>query len=346
MRHPFFIIILISFLVSCTSSVRGRATGDVIYKPKYAKYFEILRYGDTTVIITKNPWQGAENIDKRYEFTSAHPTLVCMSSSHTAFLDALGMDSVVVAVSGAKFIYNPLHSIKTDIGFDNNLSIESIASLKPSLMTVYDVTGSGTAQNNKLETLSVPIIYIADFLEQTPLGRAEWVMVFGALTGQLDEAKELFSSIESSYNAKKDECSKTLNKKKVMLNTPYRDVWYAAGDSSYIATLINDAGGDYIVKNMKVGEPISLETAYRLLADADLWLHPSAHIKTRKQLFEENPRFKHITLPIFSNMRRTTDAGGSDFWESAVVRPDIVLADLSKIFANDTTGLYYYSPLY
>ena len=344
MRISIFLTLITLCFVGCVTPTSQTNTDEILYTPTYAKGFELLKRGDTITLITKNPWQGAQNINKLYQFTEPHKSLVCMSSSHTAFLDALGLDSVVIAVSGPQYLYNKAHTSKTDIGYDSNLSIETIAALKPSAMTVYDVSGAGTAQNEKLETLSVPIIYIADFLEQSPLGRAEWIVAFGALTGKFDEAKSLFSEIEANYNQMK-KAENNSKKIKVMLNTPYRDVWYAAGDSSYIVTLINDAGGDYIVKNSSAGQAISLETAYRLIAEADIWLNPSAHIKSRKQLFEENPRFKQVKIPVFTNMRRTTPAGGSDFWESAVVRPDLVLNDLTKIFSNDTTNLYYYKQL-
>lgn len=337
-----FIFVVTSLLAGCSQP--ETIYGEVVYKPTYAKGFEILKQSDTTILVTKNPWQGAKNIDKNYRFTKPHPSLICMSSSHTAFLDALSLDSVVVGVSGAKFIYNQKHNKKTDIGFDNNLSIETIVALRPSAMTVYEITGAGTSQNDKIEALSVPVIYIADYLEQSPLGRAEWIVAFGALTGQMEKAIEIFNEIETNYNTQKTK-NKTTKRIKVMLNTPYRDVWYAAGDSSYIVKLINDAGGEYVVKNTSPGQPISLETAYRLLAETDLWLHPSAQIRSKKQLFQENPKFKQFKIPIFANMRRTTQAGGSDFWESAVVRPDIVLQDLVKIFAQDTTNLYYYNQL-
>ena len=342
MRLTIFILVAISFLTCCSKP--ETTYGEVVYKPKYAVGFEIFKQSDTTTLVTKNPWQGAQNIDKIYRFTKPHPSLICMSSSHTAFLDALGADSVVVGVSGAKFIFNQKHKNKPDIGFDNNLSIETIVALKPSAMTVYEVSGATTSQNDKLESLSVPVIYIADYLEQSPLARAEWIVAFGALTGQMEKAVKTFNQIEANYISQKAK-SETMQKIRVMLNTPYRDVWYAAGDSSYIVRLINDAGGEYVVENSKPGQPISLETAYRLLAETDLWLHPSAQIQSKKQLFEENPRFKQFDIPVFTNMRRTTAGGGSDFWESAVVRPDIVLQDLVKIFKKDTTNLYYYNEL-
>ncbi len=37
---------------------------------------------------------------------------------------------------------------------------------------------------------------------------------------------------------------------------------------------------------------------------------------------------------VFNNNRRQTPAGGSDFWESGVIRPDLVLRDLSLILGG------------
>lgn len=327
------------------------AVGDAesIYKPRYATRYELIERGDSMLLVVKNPWQGAT--DQRMEFyiSGVAMKFVCMSSSHTAFLDAIGFSDRVVGVSGSEFLYNDTHKNKVDVGYESALAFEQIVALKSDIMTVYEVAGENMGQNTKLKQLGVNTIHIADYLEDSPLGRAEWIVAFGAMVGRFEEAKTLFDSIESRYNLAKSRVVE--NGAKVMLNSPYRDVWYMPGDSSFMARIIKDAGGEYLgagVANSK-SRPISVETAYGMALGADVWLNPSAHITTLEQLYGENTRFKDIKATVFSSIKRSSIAGGSDFWESGVVNPDKILIDLQYIFNSKGSvsddSLFYFKRL-
>lgn len=357
----FYTLLLLVLLAACNQKPKTTSTLKKLYVNQYAQKFEILDSGDSIVLRVHNPWQGADSVSFDYPFAKQNHSpeprrVVCMSSSHVAFLDALSATSSVVGVSGSKFITNPQirNSQVPDVGYDNNMNYELIVALKPDCVFVYEVAGENSASTKKLEQLGVPVIYIADYLEQSPLARAEWLVAFGAIMGCPDRAELLFNDIAARYNSIKDSVAKIANTKpRVMLNSPYRDVWYMPGDRSYMIQLLNDAGGDYMGKGVDndISRPISAEVAYELLSSADIWLNPGTST-TLGGLKADNPRFASLPVVrkgmIFNNNARNTPDGGSDFWESGSLRADIILLDLAKIFNPEefqNDSLYYYHRL-
>ncbi len=138
-----------------------------------------------------------------------------------------------------------------------------------------------------------------------------------------------------------------------MLNTPYRDSWFMPSTGSYIARLIADAGGDYIYKKNtgNTSQPIDLEEAYRLASEADMWLNCGS-ANSLSELRAACPKFTDTRCfrngSVYNNTRRATPGGGNDFFESAIVHPDLLLRDLVKIFHPELLPdheLYYYKQL-
>lgn len=359
-------------LGSCGHSGRqaqhGGDTLRPLYESRYAERFELLTDDKGPVLRVMNPWQGADSVTYDYRLVADSAAVlqpgeirwpvrsaVCMSSTHVAFLDAVGAVGAVKGVSGLDFITNPaVHAAGVrDVGYDNNLNYEMIVALKPDVVFIYGVTGESAAVG-KLRQLGIPVVYISDYLENDPLGRAEWIVPFGLLTGHMDDAVAQFMHTENEYNTLGEMVASHVgNRPKVMLNSPYRDVWYLPGDRSYMVRLLTDAGGDYLGKgdDSDKSRPVSAEKALILMSDADYWLGPGM-VQDMAQLKADNRRF--ATLPVvrkgnvYNNNARTTPMGGSDFWESGAVRPDIVLADMVRILHPDLLPeheLYYFRKL-
>lgn len=346
------LVILLLFSFGCQNATNRAISNscDTLYAPSYASHFLVLKSGDTTILEVKNPWQGATNVSFEYKFTKNTKKFVTMSSSHGAFLEAIGEQRRIVAVSGANFLTSPYLKELPDVGYDNNMNFELAVALAPDIVTIYEISGENSTTTQKLQALGLKTVYIADYLEQNPLAKAEWIVAFGAMCGKIDEAKNIFTNVEAKYNSLKDSISANGRGKrpKVMLNSPYRDVWYMPGDSSYIVQLIDDAGGQYVASGRadNQSQAVSIEVAYTMLQKADIWLNPAAHIRNLEQLKSENPLLKTITTPVFTNNARSNDSGGSDFWESGTIHPEIILKDLSTILSGGPIGtLYYYKQL-
>ena len=122
-----------------------------------------------------------------------------------------------------------------------------------------------------------------------------------------------------------------------MINTPYGDSWFMASAESYVARLIADAGGDYIYRENTSNRslPIDLEKAYLLASGADVWINAGS-FRTLAEFRARLPKFAGVPCvrrgEIYNCDRRTNAAGGNDYWESGVVRPDVVLHDLIAVF--------------
>jgi len=337
---------------SCTGRPDGNHTDgrfgdiDTLYNPTYAKRFILLKNNDTIILKVKDPWQGAKSTQKSYYITSPYNRIIAMSTSHLAFLDAIDCSSKVMGVSGKNYINSKSYQGTLDVGYDKHLDFERILGIKPDVMFVYEVSGESSSIFNKLISLGINIVYIADYLESNPLGRAEWIVAFGAMTGELEKSIEFFENIESNYNQLKASTKKT--GKKIILNSPYQDVWYFPGTESYPVKLIEDAGGEYAGKDYH-GEnsvPVGIETAYRIIRSSDIWLNPSIGTNSKKDLTESNPRLNGIRIPVFNNDKHSTHSGGSDYYEKGVVRPDLILKDLTEIIQNsdniNSDSLYFY----
>ncbi len=348
------LLILLFFAQSCSTHHTSQKVYDTLYAPQYAKHFVVLGHGDSVVLRVKNPWQGAQNTQFDYEFSDGKTPqrIIAMSTSHSAFTEALGKGGAVVGVSSPQYYSNEKFAELPDVGFDNNLNYETIVGLNSDLFTTYEIAGENSASTQKLRSLGVNVVYVADYLENSALAKAEWVIAFGAMYGRIGVAKEIFNEVQSNYTRVKGTVDSALSQGKlkrptVMLNSPYQDVWYLPGDSSYMIGLINDAGGRYIAAGNKdnLSQAVSIEKAYSLLTQADVWLNPAANVKTRDDVRNLGALFEELTIEIYNNTAREGRRGGSDFWESGVLRCDIVLMDIATIlypelFTDHT--LYYY----
>ena len=366
-----FILFSLLFLTSCISNKKTslEAFNQDIYTPEYAAGFKILGATNvqSTLIQVFNPWQGSKEVEMSY-FISRNgeqaptgftgPTIpagakriVCMSSSYIAMLDALGQVNRIVAVSGIDYVSNPYilahkDSIK-DMGPEMNY--ELLLGLKPDIVLLYGIGDAQTAITDKLKELSIPYIYMGEYLEESPLGKAEWMVVLSELTDSREKGIEIFSEIPKRYLSLKALTESVGQCPTVMFNMPWNDSWVMPSTKSYMAQLVADAGAEYIYKenSSNSSTPIGLETAYGLIQKADYRINVGS-ATSLDELKTVNPKFADAKAvrerTVYNNNLRLTPTGGNDYWESAVVHPDMVLRDLIHIFHPELVpdSLYYY----
>lgn len=330
-----------------------------VYSPSYAAGFEILgaEGAESTILKIKNPWQGAENVETALfisrngekppkgfngEVIDGEATkIICMSSSHVAMLDVVGKIETVKGVSGINFITNEyVRSHKDeiyDIGYDGNLNHEFLLAADPDLVLLYGVNGMSGLEP-KLKELSIPFLYVGEYVEEHPLAKAEWIVALAECTGTRESAVTEFENIAKQYDSVKN-LAKQANepKPKVMINTPYGETWFMPSNKSYMARLIADAGGEYVYdrNNTNKSLPIDIEEAVILADKSDLWLIFNS-VTTIEEFRKLLPKFSDIRCvqnkKVYNCILRQTEGGGNDFWESGVVCPHIILRDLVKIF--------------
>lgn len=379
LRHlPILLFCLAALLCGCkTGTTRHEATY-VAYEPRYAESFRILadsscRY--SRIIEVRNPWQGATDVCAQtfLETGGEHAPadfkgqrvvvpvhrVALLSSSFVAMFDALGEADRISGVSGLDYIMNPAvrraanEGRVVEIGYESNIDFEALRATDTDLILLYGISGEDSALTAKLRELGIPYMYIGDYIESSPLGKAEWVVAIAALCNKQAEGERIFAEIEQRYDAvRRQLAAKGGHRPRVMLNTPYRDTWFMPSTRSYTVRLIEDAGGEYVypANTGNSSVPVSLEQALLLATSADVWLNVG-QCATLDELRRTNPQFADVkavrTRRVYNNNKRTTPTGGSDFWESGAVAPDVVLRDIAAILHGrpTTDSLYYYKRL-
>ena len=353
--------IICALLLSCNRSRTDNLSdfSESIYTPKEASGFSIngKEGSESTLLTVSDPWQGADSVASRLFIVRGGDEaplafqgqvldgearrIVTTSSTHVAMLDALGAADRIVGVSGIDYINNPEIQKRrddiTDIGYEGNFDYEALLSADPDIVLLYGVNGASSMER-KLRELQIPYIYIGDYVEQSPLGKAEWIVPIAEIIGERDNGEQTFSAISARYNdLKKKVSDNVIDAPSVMLNVPYGDSWFMPSADSYMARLIKDAGADYVYKK-KTGNtsmPIDLEEAYTLASQSDFWLNTD-QIESLSMLAAKCPKFKDTRVMrngyVYNNTLRANRAGGNDFFESAVVNPDLLLRDLVGIF--------------
>lgn len=347
---------------------------ETLYTPTDASGFSITgKEGSQSSLITvSNPWQGADSVATHLFITRAGDEaplayegqvldgeadrIAVTSSTHVAMLDALGATDRIVAVSGIDYINNPDVQRRrddiADIGYEGNFDYEALLASDPDIVLLYGVNGASSMEG-KLRELQIPYIYIGDYVEESPLGKAEWMVPIAEIIGEREKGADTYAAIAARYGAlKKRVADSAVDAPSVMLNVPYGDSWFMPSADSYMARLIRDAGADYIYRKNtgNTSMPIDLEEAYTLASQADFWLNTD-RMESLSTLAAKCPKFKDTrTLRngyVYNNTRRANSAGGNDFYESAVVNPDILLRDLAAIFHPELSSdtLVYYKKL-
>ncbi|TAL60342.1 MAG: hypothetical protein EPN88_16100, partial [Bacteroidetes bacterium] len=264
-----------------------------------AERFTLEKKNGYTLLTIINPWQGVKNFNQTYnlirkgyevpaELDSSAvifvpvKKIICMSTTHAAMISALGEDNSISGMSGARFLYNKTLGRLVDkgmieeVGYEENLNKELILKVAPELIIMYGIGSESAGYIGKIKELGFKVIFNGDYLETDPLGKAEWIKVFGALFCKESKADSIYQSEVEKYNDLKTYINKNINNRpKVLLGYPFKDTWYISPGNSFISKLITDAGGDYIWKNSvsSVSMPVGLENVYLHALRADFWLN-------------------------------------------------------------------------
>ncbi len=374
LKKMIFLAVCAAVLAACAGGEGGDLSQwcEDVYLPEYAGGFRISTAdGKESVIITTfTPWQGAEG-ETRSLFMARNgekppkgfkgqvlegdaERIVCLSSSYIAMLDALGETDRVAGVSGMDFITNPYIQENrdriADVGYDGNTDYERLLASAPDIVLLYGITGA-SGMEAKLKELRIPFMYIGEYMEESPLGKAEWCVPVAEIIGCRERGIEIFNRIPKRYDSLKTIAARVPERPDVMVNIPYGDAWIMSPPGSYMGRLIKDAGADYIYPGdtTEVSRTIDIEEAYKLVNECDYWIN-TGRVTSKAALLAELPKFADVPClkegRVYNNNLRINEHGGDDFWESGIMHPDIILEDLINIFHPGLLGepkpLYYY----
>ena len=372
-------ISLVILLFSCGGgkTASSQVEGDTIVF-KYATQLCVVRYDGYTVATLKNPWKEGM-ILHQYVLVPANVaklpahipngTIIrtplsrsmIFSTVHCAMLMDLGKQDCIAGVADLKYIKIPWiqQQVKegriSDVGDGLSPVIEKIIDQRPDALFLSPFENSGGY--GKLEDIDIPIVECAEYMETTPLGRAEWLRFYGLLFGCEQKADSLFDAIDKNYNDLKTLATHhpTPNthhpSPTVLLDNVTGSVWYVPGGKSTIGQMIQDAGGNYPWAGDAHSGSVSLpfESVLEKAGDADIWLfrYSSDHDITYDEL-----RSEHHGYDQFKAFRTHQVYGCnvelSPFYEETPFRPDWLLNDFIQILhpeLDHLAPLRYYKKL-
>lgn len=265
-----------------------------------------------------------------------------MSSVYSLMLIALGEGNSIAAIDNAEYYTNDMIRQQVSAGKILELSkgpqieIEKTLALKPDLLLTFGMGDPKADLDKKLLQAQLPVAISLDHLEETPLARAEWIKFYACFFDKQSLADSLFAVSEKKYNDLKGLVKDETKKPTVLTEIKYGDTWYVPSGVSYIANLIADAGGDYFWKDdRKTGStPLSFETVYAKAKDCDVWIN-TYNLNSRKELLAYDARYGLFKAfkenKVYNNNKVQNAKGYSNYWETAMLHPEDVLADLIAI---------------
>jgi len=323
---------------------------------KYAKGFDIQHFENFTKLTIKAPYQNSketfeyiltDSLDKEHLNTVKIPlqSIVVTSTTHIPMLELLGVEDKLIGFPNTNYISSKKTRLMIDngtvkeLGNEENINTELLLELQPDAVIGFSINS-----NNKMftviEKFGIPVLLNGDWLEETPLGRAEWIKFFGVLFDKESEADSIFKSIEKNYLNAKSIALKAENVPTIISGGLFKDIWNLPAGDSFEATFLKDANTNYLWKNSKGKGSLSLniENVFEKGKDADLWISPSYYktieqLKNANSIYAEFKAFQHHNIFTFVNNRG--EKGGVLYFELAPARPDLVLKDIIKIAHPD-----------
>jgi iron complex transport system substrate-binding protein len=355
--RKFAFILLLFVFIQCKNNNENTLKKASNNEIKHAKGLSIITKDNYSVVEVSSPWPNSKKkflyilkkknavIPVEYKNVSQIQVpiknIVLTSTTHIPSLEMLGEESKLVGFPNLNYISsekvrNLIDAGKIkELGSNQSLNTEVLINLQPDIIMGYGLDNSNPTLDN-LERNGLKVILNGDWNEQSPLGKVEWIKLFGVLFGKEKQANEIFKSIEKTYYETLKLVEKTKVKPTVFSGSLYEDKWYLPQGQSWGAKFITNANGNYLWAKTKGTGSLSLsfEKVYSIAKNADIWFMDQytslEEIKNANPHYSQFKAFKAKNIYSFSKKKGKT--GGVIYYELAPNRPDLVLKDLVKIF--------------
>ena len=247
-----------------------------------------------------------------------------------------------------------------DCGSSMAPDIERIIALKPEAILVSPFENSGGY--GKLDKLHIPIIEAADYMESSPLGRAEWMKFYGMLFGKDKnisttvagkaseatlpascelKADSLFAKIEKEYLKLKAEAGKLPKGLSILTERKTGNVWYVPGGQSTIGILLKDANARYIFSDDKHSGslPMSPEQILAKGSQVDVWAFKyfGGAPLSQVQLLQEYDGYKALAAFNRGNIYQV-DTSTVPYFELTSFHPELLLREFIILAHGERFG--------
>lgn len=324
---------------------------------KYATGLEIYRYNGYSVVKVTRPWPEAiesftyvlqqknakvpDSLAGYKAISVPIKSVIATSTTHIPSLEMLGVENTLVGFPGTEWVSSEKTRALIDsgkvkeAGANESLNTEVMLDLMPDAVVAFAINSTNKTLTT-LEQSGLKVLYNGDWTEQTPLGKAEWIKLFGELYGLQDKADAAFANIEKDYLEAQKLAQNITKKPTVMAGAMLNDQWITRGGGSYEAQFLKDAAANYLWADTNDTGSLSLsfEVVLEKAQDADFWIGPS-QFTSLKEMLAANPHYAQFkafkTKKVYSFSTKKGKTGGLLYFELAPNRPDLVLKDIIKI---------------
>ena len=358
-----FLFLIISF--SCKKEVENDAKKTQIESSiKYAKGFDIVNENGIKKLIIKAAYQNSDKVfeyiikNKKDQKENTKNTIftpiekiVVTSTTHIPMVELLNEESAIIGFPYSKYVSSEKTRLLIDadkiaeIGKEGALNTEILLNLQPELIVGYSVSTADKSLTT-LEKAGINVIYNGDWLEETPLGRAEWIKFFGVLFDKEKLADSIFKAIETNYLEAKNIALKSIRRPTILSGAIMsKDIWNLPAGESFVAQFLKDANLRYLWQESegKGSLSLSFESVFDKGRNADFWIAPG-YFSSKEQLLNSNKIYTEFNAfkndNIYTPTTKKGKTGGVIYYELAPTRPDLVLKDMIKITNPDLLPNY------
>lgn len=365
------LLILLGFafwMVACTPSGKQTSSKEALSSDRiqYAQGFTVQRFDTYTMVEVRDPWDSTRLL-QRYllvDRTKSVPgglpkgtivkvpvkDIVVYTSVHAAIIDQLHEINKVIGVCEPRYMDTPAiqEGIQAgriaDLGEATSPNIEKMIEIGAELVIASPFQNSSYGP---VEKIGIPIIEGADYMEAFPLGRTEWIRFYGLLFGKEEMADSIFKETEQAYLSLKNLTVNIDKRPTVLSEKKFGSSWYIPAGDSYMAHLFEDAGADYMFKDLPGAgsTPLAFETVFDKAIHADIWLvkYNQSSEMTYNDLRSEYTPYENFDA--FKKQRiYTCNTGIVPYYEEFPLHPEYLLKDLIWIFHPELVPGY--SPRY
>lgn len=343
-RHSIFWALSFNVLLLCFVGCAKQPAeqGSVPVGNAYATGFQLTQTDSGTVVEVFQPYQ-------RVCIREPLRRLGTMSTVQVGFLYAIDAMESLVAVCNPELIYTPVRGDEIDLGDSMKPSAERALQAGLDMLLAVNYGQYDNLEAVRLEKLGIPTIYINEWQESSPLARAEWIRVLGALTGRLHEADSVFAEVEMKYEELKNHKSSIINHQspKIMSGNNFRGTWYVPSGKNYLAYLFKDAGAEYpfYEDERETSIPLTMEDCLRYFHEADVWVGAGGNsLAELAEMDEKHTWFKaYQNGRVYNWRKQRLPSGANNFWERGVVHPEEMLEDVILMLNNAPDSLLHFA---
>ena len=365
------LLILLGFafwMVACTPSGKQTSSKEALSSDsiQYAQGFTVQRFDTYIMVEVRDPWDSTRLL-QRYllvDRTKSVPgglpkgtivkvpvkDIVIYTSVHAAIIDQLHETDKVIGVCEPRYMDTPAiqEGIQAgriaDLGEATSPNIEKMIEIGAELVIASPFQNSSYGP---VEKIGIPIIEGADYMEAFPLGRTEWIRFYGLLFGKEEMADSIFKETEQAYLSLKDLTANIDNRPTVLSEKKFGSSWYVPSGDSYMAHLIEDAGADYMFKDLPGAgsTPLAFETVFDKAIHADIWL---VKYNQSSEMTYNDLRSEYTPYENFDAFKKkriyTCNTGAVPYYDEFPIHPEYILKDLNWNFHPEL--VFGYSPRY